>query len=184
MSFRNPRLIVLSSLLLLVILLAGGYAAYLVWHKHLWAQTVLSETAPRHARLMGLDAARTELDGALTHAQAIRSQLVYPATQDANQTGNAAQQRVRDILSASGLQVLSSQVLPPTSAKDTKWDRITLAVRTEGDALALYSALAILSGQAPVIVINELDVQIQSQPPNAAPRLSMQFNFVVLREPT
>ncbi len=184
MSLRNPRVIALLSLLLLIIFMACGYAAYLVWQKNRWAQTVLSETAPRHARLMGLDAARTELDGALTNAQALRSQLVYPASQDTNQTGNAAQQRVRDILSASGLQVLSSQVLPATSGKDTKWDRITLAVRTEGDALALYNALAILAGQVPVIVINELDVQVQAQPPNAPPRLSMQFSLVVLREPT
>lgn len=184
MSFRSPRVIVLSSSLSLVILMAGGYAAYLVWQKNRWAQTVLAETAPRHARLMGLDAARTELDSALTNAQALRAQLVYPRTQDTNQTGNAAQQRVRDILSASGLQVLSSQVLPPASGKDKEWDRITLAVRTEGDALALYNALAILAGQVPVIVINELDLQVQSQLPNAPPRLSMQFNLVVLREPT
>jgi general secretion pathway protein M len=184
MSFRNPRVIALSLLLFLVILMAGGYASYLVWQKNRWAQTVLSETAPRHARLMGLDAARTELDSALTNAQSLRSQLVYPATQDMNQTGNAAQQRVRDILSASGLQVLSSQVLPPTSGRDTKWDRITLSVRTEGDALSLYNALASFGGQVPVIVINELDVQVQSQPLNGPPRLSMQFNFVVLREPT
>jgi general secretion pathway protein M len=183
MSRRHPRVIVLLSLLLLAILTAGGYAAYLVWQKNRWAQTVLSETAPRHARLMGLDAARAELDSALTHAQTLRAQLVYPATQDTNQTGNAAQQRVRDILSASGLQVLSSQVLPPASGKDTQWDRITLVVRTEGDALALYNALATLAAQVPVVVINELDVQVQSQLPNAPPRLSMQFNLVVLREP-
>ena len=184
MSFRNPRVTVLLSLLLLSILLVGGYASYLVWQKNRWAQTVLSETVPRHARLMGLDAARTELDRALTNAQTLRSQLVYPATQDRNQTGNAAQQRVRDILSASGLQVLSSQVLPPASGKDAQWDRITLSVRTEGDSLALYNALATLAGQVPVIVVNELDVQVQSQPLSGPPRLSMQFSFVVLREPS
>jgi general secretion pathway protein M len=183
MSSRNFRVIGLLTLLLLVVFMVCGYAAYLVWQKNRWAQTVLSETAPRHARLMGLDAARTNLESALANAQVLRSQLVYPATQDTNQTGNAAQQRVRDILSASGLQVLSSQVLPPASGKNKEWDRITLAVRTEGDALGLYNALAVLAGQVPVIVINELDVQVQLQRPNAPPRLSMQFSLVVLREP-
>lgn len=183
MSLRNPRVIVFSSFLLFVLFMVGGYAAYLVWQEHRAAQTVLSETAPRHARLMGLDAARAELDSVLSDAQALRAQLVYPSTQDTNQTGNMAQQRVRDILSASGLQVLSSQALPPTSAKDANWDRITLSVRTEGDALGLYNALAVLAGQVPVIVINELDVQVQAQPPNAPPRLSVQFSLVVLREP-
>jgi general secretion pathway protein M len=185
MKVRHPRVVVWTTLWLLAVFFAAATAGYFVWQKHRWAQTVFSETEPRHARLLGLEAARPGLDAALVNAQALRSQLVYPSTQDANQTGNAAQQRVRDILSASGLQVLSSQVLPPASGKDKvqDWDRIALSVRTEGDALALYSALAVLSGQVPVMVINELDVQVQSQLPNAAPRLSMQFSFVVLREP-
>jgi hypothetical protein len=33
-------------------------------------------------------------------------------------------------------------------------------------------------------VVQELDVQVQSQPVNAPPRLSMQFNLVTVREPS
>ncbi|MFM8900549.1 MAG: type II secretion system protein GspM [Burkholderiales bacterium] len=181
---RQSRTFFLLSLFLLaaVSLLGGG--AHYVWNKHRWAQTTVSQIEPRHARLLGLDAARSELEAALASAQSLKTQWAYPNTQDVNQAGNAAQQRVRDVLSASGLQVLSSQVLPPAAAKDKDWDRITLNVRTEGDALALYAALATMSTLTPVIVVQELDVQVQSQLPHAPPRLSMQFNLVATREPS
>jgi general secretion pathway protein M len=184
MKIRQPRVAILLCFLVLVVLSAAGGAAYYIWQQHRWAQTTVSQTEPRHARLMGLDAARSELDAAVASAQTLKTQWAYPNTQDANQTGNAAVQRVRDIFSASGLQVLSSQVLPPVAAKDKDWDRITLSVRTEGDSLALYAALATISAQTPVIVVQELDVQVQSQPVNAPPRLSMQFNLVTVREPS
>ena len=71
-------------------------------------------------------------------------------------------------------------MLPPKAEKG--FDRIPLTVRTEGELLALQSALAVLSSQAPVIVIDELEVQVRSNPPNAEPHLAAQFNLSVLRE--
>ncbi|XVJ68800.1 MAG: general secretion pathway protein GspM [Rhizobacter sp.] len=187
MKVRSPSGKGLLFVLCVVVASVLAYAVYLVAQKHLWAQTLLSEISPRHARLSGLQAAKPDLEAAIARAQHLHSQLVYPSTQDTNQTGNAAQQRIRDILSASGLQVLSSQVLPPSSAggaKDPAWDRIALNVRTEGDALGLYAALSALSMQLPVILVKEMDVQFQSQPTYAPARLSMQFSLVVLRDPS
>ncbi len=162
--------------LLLPLALLGGYIA----QKHQWAQARLAELEPRYARLQGLEQQRADLEATLARAQAARAQYVYPAGQDATQAGNEAQQRVRDIFSGAGLQVISSQVLPPKAEKG--FDRIPLTVRTEGELLALQSALAVLSSQAPVIVIDELEVQVRSNPPNAEPHLAAQFNLSVLRE--
>ena len=162
--------------LLLPLALLGGYIA----QKHQWAQARLAELEPRYARLQGLEQQRTDLEATLARAQAARTQYVYPAGQDSTRAGNEAQQRVRDIFSGAGLQVISSQVLSPKAEKG--FDRIPLTVRTEGELLALQSALAVLSNQVPVIVINELEVQVRSSPPNAEPHLAAQFNLSVLRE--
>lgn len=165
---------------LLPFVMAGGY----VMHKHQWAQVRLEELEPRYARLAGLKEQQADIGAALERALVMRAQYVYPAVADANQTGNMAQQRVRDILSAAGLQVVSSQVLP---AKEEKgFDRIPLSVRAEGEWLAVQSALAVLGSQTPVILINELDIQIPGGLANlntkVAPRLAATFNLSVLRE--
>ena len=168
------------ALIMLPVALLGWY----VVGKHQWAQQQLEQLEPRYARLLGLEAQRAEIETVKAKASAARTQFVYPSTQDANQTGNSAQQRVRDIFSAAGLQVISSQVLP---AKEEKgFDRIPLTLRTEGELLAVQSALAVVSSQLPVIVINELEVQVQggiaNQNPKVAPKLSAQFSLSVLRE--
>ena len=166
--------------LLLPFLALGWYVA----HKHQWAQARLEELEPRYARLLGLEAQRPDIVAALAQADAARAQYTYPASQDANQSGNAAQQRIRDIFSSAGLQVISSQVMPP---KDEKiFDRIPITVRTEGEMLAVQSALAVLSNQVPVIIINELEILLpgglSNANPKVAPRLAASFNLSVLRE--
>ena len=77
--------------LLLPFLALGWYVA----HKHQWAQARLEELEPRYARLLGLEAQRPDIVAALAQADAARAQYTYPASQDANQSGNAAQQRIR-----------------------------------------------------------------------------------------
>ncbi len=180
MSRTPPQQRAVVASALLAVALAGGGLAYYAWTKHRWAQERLAEVEPRHARLLGLQAGQAALDAAQEKVQAVKSQLVYPSTQDATQAGNAAQQRVRDIFTGAGLQVLSSQVLP---AKEEKgFDRIALTLRTEGDALAVLSALAVLGNQSPAIVISDMDTQVQMNLPNSAPRLAVVFTLTVMRD--
>lgn len=169
------------AVLLSPIALAGWYVA----NKHRWAQERMAELEPRHARLAGLEQQRTEIDAALQRAQAMRIEYTYPASADANQTGNLAQQKVRDIFSAAGLQIASSQVLP--AKEEHGFDRIPLSVRTEGEWLAVQSALAVLGSQTPVILVNGIDIQVmghfgRAADPRVPPRLAATFNLSVLRE--
>jgi len=170
---------------ILICLLPFAVAGAYIYHKHQWAQARLDELEPRYARLAGLEAQQADVRLALERANAMRVQYIYPATADANQTGNMAQQRVRDILSAAGLQVVSSQVLP---AKEEKgFDRIPLSVRAEGEWLAVQSALAVLGSQTPIILMGELEIQLPGGLSNVintkvAPRLAATFNLSVLRE--
>lgn len=178
---RHSVVLVITVMILLLPLALLGY--YTV-QKHQWAKERLAELEPRYSRLLGLEAQGTELADVLARAQAARVKYVYSAAQDATQAGNAAQQQVRDIFSSAGLQVISSQVLPPKAEKG--FDRIPLAVRTEGEWLAVQSALAVLSSQVPIIIIDELDLQVQGGLGHAdakqAPRLAAQFSLSVLRE--
>lgn len=181
MSPRERAILAATLLLALVPLaLAGWYIA----QRHAYAEQRLEELEPRYARLLGLEAQKAEIDAALARAGEARAQYIYPAGQDASQTGNAAQQKIRDILGAAGLQVSSSQVLP---AKDDKgFDRIPLSVRAEGDMLSVQSALAVLGSQMPLLLIDDLDIQVVGAfgnlDPKAVPRLSVAFGLSILRE--
>lgn len=180
---KNPKLqetvllLATAALLLLPLTLLGYY----IVHKHHWAQERLAELEPRYSRLLGLQEHKAELEAALERARALRSQYIFPPEQDATQAGNAAQQKVRDIFTAAGLQILSIQVLAPKTEKG--FERIPLSVRAEGEILALQTALAVLSSQTPIIVVNDLDVHLTNAgaTPTAPPRLSANFSLSVLR---
>jgi general secretion pathway protein M len=178
---RRHLALLLSFLLLAAPLVAVGFYVY---EKHQAAAASLQQLEPRYARLKGLAAQEADITALLEQTQKAGEQYVYPAAQDSTQAGNAAQQRIREILTAAGLQISSSQALP--SKVEKSFERIPLSVRAEGDLLALESALAVFSGQLPLILIQELDVQPigglqQSLPPGVAPRLAVQFSFSVLK---
>lgn len=163
--------------LLLPLILAGLYVA----QKHRWAQDRLAELEPRYARRLGMEVHRDELEKAMTQARSLLTQYAYPASQDVSQAGNDAQQRIRNIFSAAGLEIVSSQVLAPKSEKT--FDRIPLSVRTEGQLLALQSALVGLSSQSPAILIEGFNVQtIGAVKADKPQRLGVQFSLSVLRE--
>ncbi len=179
---HKDLLILLCTFLLLVVpfVAAGTYIA----KKHMWAQARLSEFEPKYARLRGLDLQREEIDEALARALKIREEYVYPVALDAVQTGNTVQQKVRDLLTAAGLTVVSSQVMPPK--EDKGFDRIALSVRAEGELLGVDSALAALSEQLPVMLLTDVEVRnqgaLQSMNEKIAPRLTLQLSLLVLRE--
>lgn len=181
LRMREWGLLAGSVLLVLAPLIAGGWYVY---SKHQWVKGNMATLEPRHARLLGLEAQSADIASVLAKANQMRAQYTYPATQDSNQTGNVAQQRVRDIFSAAGLQIRSSQVLPPKEEKG--FDRIPLTLRTDGDLIAVQSALAVLSSQMPLMILDDLEIQVigglASANPKFAPKLSVQFGISVLRE--
>lgn len=179
----HKQWLILLGTWLLVLLPLIGTGLYIA-QKHWWAQARLNELEPRYSRLRGLDLQRDEIDDALTQMNKIRSDYVYPANLDAVQTGNAVQQKVRDLLTAAGLTVVSSQVLAAKEEGD--FDRIPLSVRAEGNLLAVNSALAVLKDQFPVILLGDVEVQnqgtLQAVNEKLPPRLTLQLAVSVLRE--
>ena len=107
----NPYTLLITLLMAGALALLAGVGIF-TYQKHQWAQSRLDELEPRYARLKGLMASTAEIEQVKSQAQATIARYVYPAEQDASQVGNAAQQRVRDLFTAAGLQIVSSQVLP------------------------------------------------------------------------
>lgn len=151
-----------------------------ILQQHQMAQSQLADLEPRYARLLGLQASRTDLVRAETEASALLARYAYPSTQDVSQAGNDAQQRVRAVFSGAGLEIASSQVLPPK--EDKFFDRIPLTVRMEGELVALQSALMVLSSQSPAIIVDGFTVQtIGFVKADIPQKLAVQFNMSVLR---
>lgn len=176
----NREKVALAVTLLLLVLPLALAGMYMV-QKHRWAQDRLAELEPRYARLLGMEASQGELEKTAAQARALLTQYAYPASQDVSQAGNDAQQRIRNIFSAAGLEIVSSQVLAPKPEKT--FDRIPLSVRAEGQLLALQSALVGLSSQSPAILIEGFNVQtIGAVRADRPQRLGVQFNLSVLRE--
>ena len=162
--------------LLMPLLLLGLYVS----QKHQWAQEQLNQLEPRYARLLGLRERAYDLKSIEANVQNRLRQYVYPSGQEISQAGNDAQQRVRGVFSAAGLDVVSSQVLPPKVEQD--FDRISISVRLEGELLGLQSALAVLPGMTPVVLVDGMSVQTIGLPkPDVPQRLAIQFNLSVLR---
>ncbi|CAN7232436.1 MULTISPECIES: type II secretion system protein GspM [unclassified Acidovorax] len=182
-SQKSAEMLALACVALLVLTILGAAGTY-IFRKHQWAQDRLNELEPRYSRLLGLDAQRQEIEAALTTARTARAKYVYPASQEATQAGNAAQQQIRDVLTSAGLQISSSQVLPPKTGKG--YDRIPITVRAEGEWLSVQSALSVLASQAPIVVIDEFEVQIigglGNTIPKFHPKLAVYFAFSALKE--
>lgn len=177
---RVSVLLLIAACVLLPLVWGGWY----VMSKHSWAESKMAEVEPRYARLLGLESQSDDLTAAIKQAVAAREKFVYPVALDEAQTGNNAQQKVRDTLAAAGLQIISSQVLPSKEGKG--FDRIPVVVRAEGEMLGVQSALAVLSGIQPAILIDDITIQSLSalhiSSTKVAPRLMMQLSLSVLRE--
>ncbi len=174
---RETALVLITlALLALPFIAAGMY----VHQKHQWAQKRLDELEPRYARLLGLEASRDNLAQAQAQAHSLLARYVHPAEQDSNQAGNEAQQRIRSILSAAGLDIASSQVLE--AKEDKGFERIPLAVRAEGELAAVQAALAGLAEQMPAILVDTISVRGQGAPVKGVQRLSVQLSLAVLRK--
>ena len=83
------------------------------------------------------------------------------------------------LLTAAGMTISSSQVLP--SKEESGLERIPLSVRAEGDIVALQGALVGMAEQRPAVLLDAINIQAQGVPERGVQRLSVQFNFLILR---
>jgi len=167
------------ALLITLLLLATGAGAYIM-QQHIAVEKRLADLQPRYARMLGLQASGKTLDSVQTSAQHTLALYTYPLTTDKSQAGNDAQQRLREIFSKAGMQIMSSQVLPSKPGKF--FDQIPLSLRLEGDINQLESALLFLAAQTPKVMVDNFLIQtlglVKADTPQ---RLSIQLDVSVLR---
>ena len=161
-----------------LLLFAAGASSYVI-SKHVWARDRLAELEPRYARLVGLGESGPRLDAALVERRAFLSRRAYPVSQDVAQAGSDALQRARETFARAGLNVTSTQVLPPKEAEG--FDRIPLLFVMDGDLTALQSALVVLPTQSPEVFIESFKVQSNMPTAGAPQKLNLQVNLFVLR---
>lgn len=175
------RIAWLQALTVLVLLLPVAGAALYVWTQHQRVQNRLADLEPRYARLQGLLQRQADLKALAVQVNGQLVRLTYPAAQDVTQAGNDAQQRIRSLFAESKLDIISIQVLPPLK-EESKFDRIPINLRVEGDIAGIQSALLKLSGQNPMVLVESLSLQtIGAVRPASIQRLGGQFNLSVLR---
>lgn len=165
---------------LLVLAGVAAVAAARVWSVYEAAREQLETLEPRHARMVGLGADRERLQAALAQANEALGRHAYPSGRDVSQAGNDAQQRVREIFSKAGLDVVSIQLLPAKTA--APFDRIPVSLRIEGEMTALQTALAVLPTVSPTLFVDGLSLQGASGLRPAGPaRVVAQLELFVLR---
>lgn len=175
------RIVWLQLITVLTLLLPIAGAGLYVWTQHLRIQGLLADLEPRYARLAGLLQHQADLKASTVKVNEQLVRLTYPATQDVTQAGNDAQQRIRNIFAESRLDIISIQVLPPPK-EESKFDRIPINLRVEGDLAGIQGALLKLSGQSPIVLVDSLSLQtIGAVRPATIQRLGGQFNLSVLR---
>jgi general secretion pathway protein M len=180
MQLLASRVAWLQAITILLLLLPLVGASLYVWGKHLRIQADLSDIEPRYARLLGMVEHQTELSSVALQAQQQLARVAYPASQDATQAGNDAQQRIRTLFADSRLNVISIQVLPPK--EQGSFDHIPIDLRVEGDLTAMQNALAALANLTPLVVAEEVSIQtVGVVLPASNQRLAAQFGFAVWR---
>lgn len=180
MNRQFVRILVLQALTLLLLALPFVAVGTYVWRKHVWAQSLLSELEPRHARLQGIKAVQPALELAGLKARTLLVGQAYPATLDATKAGNDAQQRIRAVFAESQLAVESIQVV---EAKDSEhFQRIGVTLRVEGTLPNIQQALLRLRSQTPIILVDSFALQSTGAvKPASTQSLSGNFSFSVLR---
>lgn len=176
---QRPEVLTAIGLLLVLLMLAGG-AAFYVYQRHTAVDEQLTHLEPRYARLLGLQGSAATLDNLTDEAQKTLAKYVYPAGKEKTQAGTDAQQAIRETFTKAGLEIISSQTLPPKPGKF--FERIPLTVRVEGDIIKLQAALVVLASLTPVVLVDSFTVQtVGLVRADTAQRLTSQFEFTVLR---
>lgn len=155
---RRPGAPLLAGAALVLGLLVLAGIAW-VYGKHRWASERLAELEPRYARVLGVVEGEQPLTTAMEQQAQVAARFIYPAELDATQVGNNALQRLHEVLSNAGCQVLSSQVMP---ARDDvpEFERIPINVRLEADLGALQRGLAQIEAQSPIMITNSVHLQV------------------------
>lgn len=163
------------------VLLATVLGLSYVVRKHQWATDTLEAVGPRAARLSGLLQNGEQLATEQAALKANLTEYAYPADRVSDEVGNAALQRVRELATARGLRVASSQVTAPK--EDKGFDQVGLQLRLEGEWASMVALMSELSAVRPVVFVDTAQLSVQGVGDVARPHnVALQLGLFVLRQ--
>lgn len=167
----------LTIAIVVAILVAAGFYA---WERQQAAESALADIEPRHARLLGLQGSDVPLKKAVLGAFEGLRRWAYPSDQDPGKAGNDVQQRARRAAEVGGMNIVSSQVLPPRVEGGV--EQIPVSLTLEGPLQSLQATLANMTGDRPAIFIDTLGLRsIDKGDPKQPQQVSATLVVISLR---
>jgi len=154
---------------------------------------------PHISRMLGYEAATSELKGSARQALAEMKVLSFPATEGDGQSGAQLQQVLRRYAEDAGLTVSGSQLRLITDDEradaDTEvslvaFTRLSVELSVEGPPMALDAFLTSIEGHTPRLMTVDMDIQRKRRSrrdaTNKTPTdyLTVQMEVVALKEPS
>lgn len=125
-------------------------------------QQQIDRLEPRIARLRGLAKSEKKLQAVYKKVEMKLAGLAYSTEEESDSVATGLQKNVRTIITASGLSVANSQVLPVK--QEDGFDQIRLKLTVKGDVPALDAALMQLTNYAPLLLIESVEIWPDRQP--------------------
>ncbi len=157
MSLTRHRAAVSVGLTVAVVLAVLAAAGLYAWERQQAAESALADIEPRYARLLGLQKSDVPLKKAVLGAFEGLRRWAYPADQDSGKAGNDVQQRARRAAEVGGMNIVSSQILPPRM--DGGLEQIPVSLTLEGPVQSLQATLANMTGDRPAIFVESLGLR-------------------------
>lgn len=130
-----------------------------LWMQRDAYQDEIDNLEPRIARFMGVMQAEEDLLMSAASLETRVLNLVYPPTEDNATVSAALQKDVRGIMSASGLVVTDSRILP--AQREGIFDVIGLMVSVNGGIDALDGALSDVAAYTPLLLVRSINITPQ-----------------------
>jgi len=160
----------------LLLLLLGALAGSALVYRALWARydNALAQLEPRSERLEGVVNAGTEIETLLASASSTVAPLLHPAGETAQ---NDVQQKLRQMIVASGSTLVSSQVaLEP--GVDGKLARVRVTATVTGEWVKLLSFMENLQTHRPPFWVRTANITREGASSGTGPqaaRLALQL---------
>jgi general secretion pathway protein M len=128
-----------------------------LWGSRLEYQSNISRLEPRVARLRGLIESEQKLKKSSRKAGARLLEVAYPQSDDQATIAAALQTRVREVVTAAGMTVGNSRIMPVK--EDGGFERISLNLTMSGSLEALDRAMTEISSYRPMLMVESIEIK-------------------------
>jgi len=156
MKIRADRSTIVVGCTLGLVFLVVAYWVLHFWFLRQEFADEIETIQPKMARLLGIVESADQLEAASALADSRLTMLAYAAEQDSAASAATMQQSVRELMTAAGLSVSGSQILPQRSSRG--FDRLGLDITAQGNIDALEEALLNLGSVRPLVFVEALKV--------------------------